>query len=434
MSEPRETPSGNPENALDKAIGALGYGVININGVIGAGIFGLPAAAAAMTGAFSPWLFVIAGALVLTFVLSFAQAASLFRETGGVIVYATRAFGPFVGFQTGWLAFLARVAAMAANTNLLVTYASWFWAPLDTEPYRSVALTAVLLALTWLNAVGVRRSLGVLYALTVLKLLPLSLLILFGLGHIDLQTLAGGEMPEFGTLGEAVLVVMYAYVGFEGTVIAAGEGRDPRRDLPRALIQTILAIAVIYVLVQVVAVSVLPDLAESDKALADVAGAMFGPIGAMILTLGAVFSIGGNVHSSVLSAPRMLFALSRDGALPAFFARVHPEHHTPSAAIWTYGLASLVLALTGSFIWLAVISTLVRLLTYMVCIAALPRLMKMPDRQRGGFRLPGGMLIPGIALLLCLWLITRASLESWLLTAAFMGLGSILYFASRRSN
>jgi amino acid transporter len=418
----------NPESGLERVIGVAGYGAISINSVIGAGIFGLPAAAAAMTGAFSPWLFVLAGVMIVTVVLAFAQAASVFQQTGGVIVYARHAFGDFVGFQTGWLAYLARMAAVGANTNLLVTYASWFWAPLDTQPYQSIALSAIILALTWLNATGVRNSIGLMFVFTVLKLLPLSLLILFGLGHIDLQMLAGAEIPAVGDLGEALLVVMYAYVGFEGTVVTAGEGRDPRRDLPRALLHTILAIGVIYVLVQTVSMSVLPGIAESETAVADAAGVLFGPAGAAIMTLGAVFSIGGNLHSSMLSAPRMSFALARDGSMPAWFAKVHPRFHTPHTSIWFYGIFGLALALTGSFIWLAIISTLVRLLTYMVCIAALPRIMRSAESHADLFRLPGGMLIPALALLLCLWLTAQASLDAWLMTGAFFALGSVLYY------
>jgi APA family basic amino acid/polyamine antiporter len=420
----------NQESALERAIGGFGFGVINLNSVIGAGIFGLPAAAAAMSGAFSPWLFVLSGLLVLTVVLSFAEAASMFQKTGGALAYASHAFGPFVGFQTGWLAYLSRVAAMGANTNLLVTYASWFWAPLDTEPWHSGTLVAIFGLLTWLNVVGVRNSVALLYAFTVLKLLPLSLLILFGLGKIDLGTLMGANTPNIGELGEGILLVLYAYVGFEGTVVTAGEGRNPRRDLPRALINTILIIAVIYVLVQLVAMGVMPNLAASDKALADVAAIMFGPAGAVLLTLGAVFSIGGNLHSSLLSAPRMTFALGRDGSLPSVFARVHPRYHTPHVSIWVYGALCLGMALTGTFVWLAVISTLVRLLTYMVCIAALPRLHRTIEPHDHQFRLPGGLLIPGIAMLLCLWLITHASLNSWLMTGLFFLVGTALYFVS----
>jgi len=422
-----------PESELRRAISKTGYSAMALNSVIGAGIFGLPAVAAAKTGAFSPWLFVISGLLILSVVLSFARAASMFRNTGGVILYATHAFGPFVGFQTGWLAYLGRIASMGANANLVVTYAGWFWSPLADGLYKNITICLLIVGLTWINVRGIKHSLGIIYIFTILKLLPISLLILFGLGHIDLQMLGGAELPEFSGLSEAVLIVLYAYVGFEGTVVAAGEGQRPRRDLPRALVDTILITGLLYVLVQMVAVSSLPDLAASSAALTDVAVALFGPWGATLLTLGAVFSISGNLQSMYLSAPRMTYALAREGSLPAILAAVHPRFQTPHVSLWLFCGFSLVLALSGSFIWLAVMSTLARLLTYMICIAALPRLEKLIEPVEGQFRLPGGLLIPLIAMLLCLWLITFASGQAWLTCMAFIGLGTVLYALAPRS-
>lgn len=421
------------DTSLRRVIGRLGFGAMNINGVIGAGIFGLPAIAAAKTGAFSPWIFVISGLLVYTVVLCFARAASMVKNTGGITVYATHAFGPLVGFQTGWLSYIGRVSAVGANSNLLVTYASWFWAPVDTEPYRSIVLCALISGLTWVNVRGIKSSMWIVYLFTLLKLLPLSLLILFGLGHIDLQMLSNGQLPEFGVLGESVLIVVYAFVGFEGSVVAAGEGRYPQRDLPTALTRTIILIGIIYVLVQVISLSVLPGLANSEMALADVARVLAGPIGATVLTLGAVFSITGNLSATILVAPRITYALARDGSMPASLARIHPVYDTPHVSLWFYGSLCLFMALTGSFVWLAVISTLVRLLTYVVCIIALPRLQKVTDPIEDQFRLPGGHLIPAVAMLLCLWLMTYVTLNSWLTTFAYMLLGTLLYAWSKRS-
>lgn len=422
------------EEALKRAIGKLGFSAVNLNSVIGAGIFGLPAVVAARAGYFSPWAFLIGGLLIFTIVLSFARASSMFRTTGGAIEYASHAFGPFVGFQTGWLSYLARVSAMGANTNLLVTYASWFWAPLDGDPYRAIALTVLISSMTWLNVIGVKNSVGITYIFTILKLLPLSLLILFGLGHVEPAQLFRAELPDMGGFGETILVLLYAYVGFEGTVVTAGEGRSPRRDMPAALVQPIIAIAAIYFLVQTVSVFVLPDLASSDAALADVASALFGNIGATILILGAVFSIAGNLSASLLSAPRMSYALARDGTMPRWFSAVHPRYRTPHHSIWFYGFLCLAMALSGSFIWLAVMSTLVRLLTYMVCIAALPRLERTTESYAGQFKLPGGMLIPAVAFGLSLWLMTRASLDAWYTMLAFFAVGTALYaYSTRRS-
>jgi amino acid transporter len=423
------------EGRLKKDIGRLGFGMLNLNSIIGAGIFGLPAVAAAQAGDFSPWMFAICGVLTMTLVLSFARASSLVTATGGIIVYASRAFGPFIGFQTGWLSWLSRVAAMGANTNLLVTYCAWFWAPLDDEPWRSITLVAVIGALTWLNMVGLRKGMATLYVLTLLKLLPLSLLILLGLGHVDAGDLFGATFPGIDGLGGTILVLLYAYVGFEGTTVNAGEGRDPRRDLPRALIQTVVIIGVIYFLVQVVCDALLPDLAATQTPLADAAAVLFGATGATVMTLGAVFSIGGNLSGSILSAPRMTWALARDGSLPAWLAAVHERWQTPHRSILLYGVLCTVLALSGGFIWLAMMATLIRLIAYLLCIAALPKLAaraRAEGSDEAAFDLPGGMVIPAVAFILCLWLITQAPPKAWLVTAGFAVMGSLLYYWSRR--
>ncbi len=429
---PPDAQQGAEEEPLRREISRLGYGAIILNGLIGAGIFGLPAVAAARAGAFSPWMFVICGVLTLTIVLSFARASSLVKTTGGMIVYATHAFGSFAGFQTGWLSYLSRVASMAANTNLLVTYLAWFWAPLDVHPWRGLALTAIIGGMTWLNVVGVRNSMTVMYVLTVMKLLPLSLLVLFGLGHVDPGSLFGAEFPELGEFGGTVLILMYAFVGFEGAVVNAGEGRNPKKDLPRALISTTVIIAVFYFLIQMVSVAVLPALPESRTALADVATVLFGTLGAALLTLGAAFSIGGNLMASVVSAPRMTWALSRDGLLPAWLGMVHARHQTPHTSILLYGILSLVLALTGSFVWLAIMSTLIRLLTYMLSILALPALFRRATEPELAFRLPGGMLIPAIAFGLCVWLMLQAPLSAWYTLGVFILIGTVIYAMMRR--
>ncbi len=427
MTDPAPGAQREIAEPLRRDISRLGFGAIVLNGLIGAGIFGLPAVAASRAGDFSPWMFLICGVLTLTIVLSFARASSLVKRTGGVIVYASSAFGPFAGFQTGWLSYLSRVASMAANTNLLVTYLAWFWSPLDLNPWRGIALTAIIGGMTWLNVVGVRNSMAVMYAFTVMKLLPLSLLVLFGLGHVDPSTLFGAAFPELGEFGGTVLVLMYAFVGFEGAVVNAGEGRDPKRDLPRALISTTVIIALFYFMIQMVSLAVLPTLSESRTALADVATVLFGTLGAAVLTLGAAFSISGNLMASVVSAPRMTWALAQDGLLPGWLGKVHPRHQSPHTSLWFYGALSIALALTGSFVWLAIMSTLIRLLTYMISILALPALSRNAREPELAFRLPGGLLIPAIAFALCVWLMLQAPASAWLTLGAFFLAGTALY-------
>jgi amino acid transporter len=421
------------ETGLRREIGKLGFGAIALNGTIGAGIFALPAIAVERAGLFSPWLFVICGLLIMLVVLSLSRVASFFRDTGGPVTYAYTAFGPFAGFQTGWLLTLSRASSFAANSHLMVTYAGWFWPPLAEPAWHMTAVVAVCAGLTAINMVGLKQGMLAIFALTILKLLPLVLLILFGLVHTNPEIFTAAEIPPFDTLGETALILFYAFVGFESALIPAGEARSPRRDIPLALTQTILAIAVFYFLIQVVSISVLPQMGDSNTPLADVAMVLMGAAGAGLLTFGAVLSISGNLTSSMLSAPRMLYVMGHDGSLPAWFGRVHPRFRTPANAILSYGMFSIALALSGGFVWLAAMSTVVRLLVYILCILTLPVLPRKIEEDERQFRLPGGMAIPVLGLLLSLWLLTHASLDSWLATGGFMALGSVLYlFTGRR--
>lgn len=360
------------------------------------------------------------------------------RSTGGPVVYVTRAFGPFAGFQIGWLFWVARVTALGANAVLMVGYAAWFWPALDGGWSRNLAVAASILLMTTLNVVGVRSGMVALFVLTALKLAPLLLVILVGLPQLDVRSLLGATGGMSGSPGETILVLLYAYVGFENAVVPAGEGRNPRRDLPLALLFTTAAITGVYFMIQWAAVSAVPDLGSSGRPLADVADALMGPVGAAFLSLGAVFSIGGNLLAAMLGAPRLTYALALDGLLPRWFGRVHPRYHTPANSIAFYGLVGLVLALSGSFVVLAVMSTVVRLLVYASVIVSLPRLRRRSTDEDRAFHLPGGMAVPLVALAVCGYLVLHASLASWLATGAFALVGTALYalerwWASRRS-
>ena len=417
---------------LRREIGQLGFGAIALNGTIGAGIFALPAIAVDRAGYFSPWIFVLCGLLIMLIVLVFARVASYFDDTGGPVTYAGKAFGPFAGFQAGWLLTLSRAAAFAANAHLMVTYAGWFWPPLMEGLWHTASVLFICAILGLINVIGVRQGMLALFALTVLKLLPLVLLVLLGLGQLSPEIFTGAQPPPLDSMGETLLIVFYAFVGFESAVIPAGEARNARRDIPLALVRTILAITLFYFLVQWVTISVAPGIAGSKTPLADVALILMGATGAGILTLGAVFSISGNLTASMLSAPRMVYAMAHIGSMPAWFGAVHPRYQTPANAIVSYAVFSALLALSGGFVWLAAMSTVVRLLVYVGCIATLPILHRKLGERPGQFRLPGGMTIPLLALVPSLWLASHASLKSWLVTLAFMAAGAVLYALTGR--
>lgn len=422
------------DEPLIRRLTALGIWMLAVNGMIGAGIFGVPAGAAALAGAWSPLVFVACGVLLGAVILCFAELAGHFRSTGGPILYARTAFGPFAGFQTGWAFYIARVTAFAANINLLVASVGFFW-PSASEGVGRVALLAlVVVLLTWVNVVGIRQAVRAIGVLTVLKFLPLVLLVAIGLASLTPGAFGvGAPAPTALGFGQAALLVVYAFVGWESAVVPAGETRDPARDIPRGLLWALAVVTVLYVLVQAVSMAVHPDLAgsTSGRALIEVGAELLGPIGAMILTIGVVVSVAGNSASSMLTSPRMTYTLARDNTMPAWFARVHDEYKTPANSIIFFGALALVLALWGSFIWLAAMSALVRVLIYMVCIGAMPQL-----RARFGsataYRVPGGWAVPVVAFAVCGLLLTQVSAVSVGVTAAFAALGAIQYWFVRR--
>ncbi len=429
------TPGPQQEEQLARNLTAAGLWVLTINGLIGAGIFGVPSEAARLTGVFSPLVFAFCGLIMVPVILAHGEVASYFRGTGGPILYTRTAFGPFAGFQTGWALYVARVTAFAANLNLLVSSVAYFWPALETGGGRIGLLLAICVSLTWINVTGVRHAVAAMSILTILKLAPLALLVALGLGYVTPEALPLGtaELPVRSDIGAAALLLIYAYVGWEGTLIPAGEAKNPARDMPRALLWALLVATVLYVLIQAVSGAVLPDLTESRRPLVDVADALMGPAGALILTAGVVVSVGGNVAGTVITAPRVTYALARDGLLPQWLGGVHPRYLTPHQSIVFFGVIAFGLAVWGSFAWLAGMSSVVRLAVYVLSIGCLPAL-----RRKLGpppVRVPGGYTIPVIAILVCLWLLAQVTLRPVLVTLAFLAVGTALYAlapASRR--
>lgn len=419
---------------LVRQISAFGIWLLAVNGMIGAGIFGVPAAAAALTGAWSPLVFAACGVLLTAVVLCFAELASYFRGTGGPVLYVHEAFGNFAGFETGWAFYIARVTAFAANINLLVASVAWFWPPLAQGMPRIFMLGLIMLVLTVPNVLGTRHGMRFIGFLTILKFVPLLVLVAAGLPALSPELLEQARaFPGATDFVTAALLVIYAFVGWEAAVIPAGETRNPARDMPRALIAAILIVTLLYVLVQIVALAVHPDLAASKRPLVDVGAALFGPFGALLLTAAVVVSVGGNVASTMVTGPRLTYSLARDGAFPAWFGKVHPAFHTPANSVIFLSVVVFALAVYGSFAWLAAMSALVRVMIYLVCIGALPRLRRRfgdaPDR----FRIPGGWLIPGAAFIVSAVLLLQVNVESITATAFSLLAGAAIYFWMMRN-
>ncbi|MGB5347573.1 MAG: APC family permease [Woeseia sp.] len=420
---------------LLRNIGFFGIAVVALNGVIGAGIFALPAAITARAGALSPWLFLIIGALVITVVLTFAELASYFRNTGGPILYTTQAFGPLTGFSTGWILFLSRVTAYAANMTVMAKYLGVVIPFFATDIGRALLIIGVGGGLTWANYVGVRDGVRTLGVLTFMKLVPIVLLILLGLPYVTGDTFMPSNLPTIDDLGGTTLLLIYAYVGFESTTIISGEAKNPTRTLPIALVSTVVLIAVLYFLIVLVYISVLPN-ASSNQTLIDVGRELAGPAGALAITIAAVFSIGGNLASIMLAVPRLTFALSEQRSLPRWFGAIHERHATPGNSILFLGALGVAFALSGTFAKLAVASSLMRLICYVLCIAALPAVRRKADdaARAAAFRLKGGYAIPTVAMALCLWIMWQSARDAWLMTGILLLVGLGLYWLTGRES
>lgn len=424
-----DTPSG-----LKRVVSRWELVGLAINDVIGSGVYLLPAAAAFLLGPASLWAVLLAGFAVLLLVLCFAEAGSYFDEPGSGYVYTKEAFGAFVGFEVGWMTWLARVASVASLANGFAQALTFIWPGAGVGTLRVAVIVIPLLVITWINIVGVKHGARFAVGLTIGKLVPLVVLIAVGVFAIDWSLLTPMSAPPIGNLGEAALLLLFAYAGFENTAAAAGEYKDPKRDVPFALIAMILIVTLVYTLIQLVALGTLPDLAQKvDGApLADSAALILGAGAGLLMTVGAVISIGGNIGSTMLAGPRYLYALARDGYGPRVLGNVHPQYRTPAVAIAVQGVLALALALSGSFVQLAMLSIVARLATYIGTAAAVPFLRRKFPRTASTVVLPGGPLIPIAAVLLSLVLL--ASATPWNLVAGLvaLGIGALIYLVRRR--
>jgi amino acid transporter len=311
------------DEGLVRGISRWDLVAIAINGIIGAGIFGLPSKVFTLIGPYSLIAFVACALVVALIIVCFAEVGSRFDDTGGPYLYAREAFNPAVAFEIGWLIWLARVTAFAANCNLLINYLGYFWTSATDTFWRAAVIVFVVLVLCAINVLGIRQAAIVSNVFTIGKLVPIIIFVGAGLFFLNPQAFALGPRPETGAFSQSVLLLVYAFTGFEMATIPAGEVRDPQRNMPRALIIAILVVAVLYILIQVVCVGTLPGLATSQKPLADAGSQFLGTAGGAIISAGANISITGNLNILMLSGSRLPFAMAEQKQLPAFIGTVH---------------------------------------------------------------------------------------------------------------
>ena len=404
---------------------------LGINFVVGAGIFGLPSKVFSLSGPWSLLAYVVCAATVILIVLCFSEVASRFTQTGGPYLYAREAFGPFIGFEVGWLRWLAGVASFGANSNLLIDYLSYFWPAAHEGVLRALVLTVIVILMTTVNVIGVRDTTIASNVMAVGKMIPLLLFIAVGIFYIDPRNFAVTSQPAYGTFSMSVLLLVYAFTNFEAIGVPAGEVRDPQRTVPFALLTTIGIVTLLYVLIQVVCIGTLPGLAESARPLTDASRRFLGEPGVYLLSLGVVISIMGNLTVQLLVTPRMLFAMGERHDLPKLLAAVHRRFRTPHIAIIISACVVLGLALSGTFIQLVTISVMARLVMYGATCAALPVLRRKGGVPPPSFRLPAGSVISIISVVLCIWMLLNSTKREAFMTGTAIGFGLLMYFGYR---
>jgi len=420
-----------PQDRLLRGIRQWDLVGVVINSMIGAGIFVLPARAFGLIDTYSLIAFFICAGVVSLIILCFAEVGSRFSDTGGPYLYAREAFGPAVGFQVGWMNWLARISAYATNCNLLIVYLAFFLPAAGSGTPRALLIIAITLTLTIINYIGVRNAALTSNFFTIAKLLPLILFISTGLFFMTSGNFELGDYPSFGSFSMAVLLLVYAFTGFENASVPAGEVVNPRRNLPLAILISMVIVAAIYILIQLVSIGTLPNLSATDRPLAEAASRFLGPVGASIIAAGAITSILGNLNVAILTAPRIPFAMSTNRELPQALSGVHERFRTPHVAIIVTAGFMLALTLSSSLIYALTVSTIARLLAYAATCVALPALRYKVSAPPPLFKLPGGTVISIIAVLLSLWLLTNATLVEARDSALAIVLGIIVYASQK---
>ncbi len=426
--------TGPVQTGLVRAIGRWSLAALAVNSIIGSGIFGLPATVAGLLGKRSVVAVLIAGATMGVIMACFAEVASQFSEAGGPYLYARTAFGRLTGILVGWMLYLAQTAAPAANANLFVIYLAEFW-PAAKQPWPRFAILTLLVGLLALiNARGARQGTAVSNVFTVAKILPLLMVVSAGAAVTIIHPApwnSVGPLPASVWL-KAMVLLVFAYGGFESAMAPMSEAKNPGRDAAFALFVALIACTVIYALVQWVVVGVLGSGATTDRPLAEVARITMGNRGAGLVALGALISVYGYLSAKLLGMPRVTFALAEGGDLPKLFAAVGPRFHTPWFSILFYAAAVWGFAIVGSFAWNVTLSVVARLFYYgVVCAALIALRRKRPLAP--GFRLPGGQALAVLGVGITVILATQVDRSKSLILGATVVLALLNWLWARRA-
>jgi APA family basic amino acid/polyamine antiporter len=413
-----------------------------VNVTVGAGILRLPSDVQRTVGNYSLAAFVICAVIIGLIALCFAEVGSRFSGTGGPYLYASETFGPTFAFLVGWLMWLTRLAGFATLAQVFVAYLAYFWPPVESGLPRVAIIVGLVVVLTVINLIGVKQSTRVGDVFTVSKLIPLLVFVAVGLFFINPARFTLAARPGLGTFSAARFVLVYAFSGFEAVLVNSGEIRQPRLVIPFALIVALGASVILFLLIQVVCIGTLPELANSQRPLADASYRFLGAMGPTMISAGALVGVFGTLNVIMLACTRLPFAMAAQGQLPSPLALVHRRFRTPHVSILLSAATALLLALSGSFIYALKFTVITRVIVYASTCAALPVLrwrarIAAPVRPNGegpsSFAVPAGVLISMVCVILCIWLLANSGWREARDVAIAVGIGLAIYAATRFS-
>ncbi|MEY2916672.1 MAG: hypothetical protein RIS73_386 [Bacteroidota bacterium] len=424
------------DEGLKRVVGVSGLALSIVNGVIGSGIFVLPAIVGIAMGAFGVFGYIACSIMLAAIMLCYAEIGSRVTTSGGSYAYVEAALGDLPGFIINWLfVFGWGVLGSAAVMNIMTDSLAVIFPVFLNLPVRGLLFFVLIGFMVLVNVRGAKQGIGVVKGITIIKLLPLLGIIIFGFSQIKTGNLHWEHVPSLKTFGDTTLILFYAFAGFETSLGMSGEFKNPKRTVPLGIILGGTIVLIVYILLQTVTQGVLGSAMAGfkDAPLAAVAEKIIGPVGATILLITAAVSCFGCVISDVLATPRLLFAGANNGLFPKFLGKVHPKFATPHRAIITYGALIFILSISGGFKQLAILASAAILLVYLTVILATIKLrMRKPDTAEKTFRMPGGLIFPFIGIATIIWLLTSLSKWEILSTIIFITVVGVMYFITKQ--
>ena len=428
--------SATTDEGLKRVVGVPGLALAIINGIIGAGIFALPAIVSIEMGAFGVFGYIFCSIMLAAIMLCYAEIGSRVTTSGGSYAYVEAAFGGFAGYITNWLYFFGwSILGSAALMNVIADSLAAIF-PVFANPLVRASFFFVLMGfMIFINVLGAKQGIGLVKLITIIKLLPLLGIIIFGFSKVKAANLHWEHIPSLKTFGDTALILFFAFAGFETTLGVSGEFKNPKRTVPLGIFVGGIVVLIIYMLLQTVTQGVLGAAMVSfkDAPLAAVAEKIVGPAGATILLITAAISCFGGVSADVMATPRSLFAGANDGLFPKFLGKVHPKFATPYVAVTIYGSLIFIFSVSGGFRQLAILASAAILLIYLAVILATIKLrMKSPGTAEKTFKAPGGLIVPIIGIASITWLLSGLSKWEILSTIIFIAVICIIYFFTKK--